>query len=137
MNSTPPLIRRVLESCLYAENLEETAAFYEKTLGLERIAEEAGRHVFFRCGPGVFLLFNPKRTAKPLGDVPTHGAHGPGHLAFAIAEADLSVWRERLLRAGVEIEVELHWPNGGRSIYFRDPAGNSIELATPRLWGYE
>jgi hypothetical protein len=26
------------------------------------------------------------------------------------------------------------WPNGALSIYFRDPAGNSIELVTPNIW---
>jgi catechol 2,3-dioxygenase-like lactoylglutathione lyase family enzyme len=24
---------------------------------------------------------------------------------------------------------------GGRSIYFRDPSGNSLEFAEPRIWG--
>ena len=33
------------------------------------------------------------------------------------------------------IEQEVDWPRGGRSFYFRDPAGNSLELATPRIWG--
>jgi hypothetical protein len=33
------------------------------------------------------------------------------------------------------IEKEFGWPRGGRSIYFRDPAGNSVELVTPGLWG--
>jgi hypothetical protein len=35
----------------------------------------------------------------------------------------------------VAIEHEATWPRGGRSFYFRDPAGNSLELATPRIWG--
>ena len=33
------------------------------------------------------------------------------------------------------IEKEMEWPRGGRSLYFRDPAGNSVELITPGLWG--
>ena len=36
---------------------------------------------------------------------------------------------------GVAIEHEQTWPRGGRSFYVRDPAGNSIEFATPRIWG--
>ncbi|MDQ3546548.1 MAG: glyoxalase/bleomycin resistance/extradiol dioxygenase family protein, partial [Verrucomicrobiota bacterium] len=43
-------------------------------------------------------------------------------------------WRERLQEAGVAIESEVEWPEGGRSLYFRDPAGNSVELAPPTLW---
>lgn len=128
-------ISRVLESCLYAEPLERCAAFYEQVLGLEAFARAEGRHVFFRAGAGVFLLFHPDATARPQGELPAHGAHGPGHLAFAVAEAELGAWRERLQAAGVAIEAETEWPGGGRSLYFRDPAGNSVELAPPGIWG--
>ncbi len=43
----------------------------------------------------------------------------------------------KLKAAGIEIESEVHWPNGGRSIYFRDPAGNSLECAEAKIWGIE
>ena len=42
--------------------------------------------------------------------------------------------REHLVRAGVGIEADFESPQGGRSIYFRDPAGNSVEFAEPRIW---
>ncbi len=44
-------------------------------------------------------------------------------------------WQRRLAVAGVTIEQIVDWEQGGRSIYFRDPAGNSLELAPPTLWG--
>jgi hypothetical protein len=28
------------------------------------------------------------------------------------------------------------WPRGGMSLYVRDPAGNCVELASPRLWEF-
>ena len=34
----------------------------------------------------------------------------------------------------VEIEGRTDWPRGGHSIYFRDPDGHLLELATPGLW---
>ena len=40
-----------------------------------------------------------------------------------------------LEEARVAIEQTMDWPRGGRSFYFRDPAGNSLELATPKIWG--
>jgi catechol 2,3-dioxygenase-like lactoylglutathione lyase family enzyme len=67
--------------------------------------------------------------------VPPHGARGPGHLCFRAAGAELDAWRGRLEAAGVAIESAFDWPQGGRSIYFRDPAGNSLEFAEPRIWG--
>jgi catechol 2,3-dioxygenase-like lactoylglutathione lyase family enzyme len=91
--------------------------------------------VFFRCGAGVFLVFHPEATATPGGPTPPHGARGPGHLAFAVPEAELPAWRERLAAHAVALETEVAWPRGGRSLYFRDPAGNSVELATPAVWG--
>jgi len=133
-------ISRVLESCLYATNLDAAERFYVDVLGLERFSSAPGRHVFFRCGDGMFLVFNPLRTSAEASlvngaVVPTHGATGPGHVAFAIPDADIPTWRARLASAGVAIESEVSWPRGGRSIYVRDPAGNCVELASPKLWG--
>ena len=133
---------RVLESGLYAENLEETAGFYADVLGLERIAQSEGRHVFFRAGDGVVLLFRPSATRQPPPPgarvpVPPHGVQGQGHLCFAGTGDEIERWRGRLSAAGVEIEADFEWPQGGRSIYFRDPAGNSLEFAEPRIWGIE
>ena len=128
---------RILETCLYVTDLDAARAFYMDILGLEFVMQEAGRHVFLRCGDSMFLLFNPEQTPIVTGFAPPHGALGPGHVAFAMREADIPAWRERLQTAGVAIETEFEWPHGGYSIYFRDPAGNSVELATPRLWGLE
>ncbi len=127
-------VERVLETCLYVNDLSAAEDFYGRVLGLEIRSRVAARHVFFRCGEGMLLLFNPEATARPSGEVPVHGARGPGHVAFAMAEADVAAWREHLAQQGVAIEAEIAWPGGGRSIYFRDPSGNSLELATPQTW---
>lgn len=132
-------LRGVLESALYCEDLESAGRFYSNVLGLERIASSEGRHVFFRCGEGVVLLFDPHQagtvhTAVAGSPIPLHGAHGAGHLAFRATLAEIDSWRDHLAANGVEIESEVSWPGGGRSIYFRDPAGNSLEIATPELW---
>jgi len=130
-------VDRVVETCLYVPDLAAAEAFYADLLGLEPVQREDGRHVFFRCGQQMLLVFNPAVTSDetdPFG-VPRHGAWGRGHIAFAADEGDLPAWRERLAAEGVAIEQDMVWPNGGRSIYFRDPAGNSVELVTLKLWG--
>ena len=129
------IIGRILETCLYVDDLVAAESFYRTVLGLELFSKVAGRHVFFRCGESMVLLFDPRVTGQPSGDVPTHGASGPGHVAFAIAPGELPAWRQWLTDHGVRIEKEITWPSGGQSIYFRDPAGNSLELATPSTWG--
>lgn len=133
-------ISHVLETCLYAHDLGAAEDFYARVFELEAMSRVAERHVFFRCGPGMLLIFNPDQTSTPSqpstqGAVPPHGAVGPGHVAFAVPDAAIDRWRERLTGLGVEIEAEVSWPRGGRSLYVRDPAGNSVELATPRIWG--
>ncbi|MGQ0715506.1 MAG: VOC family protein [Gemmatimonadaceae bacterium] len=138
----PTTIGRVLETALYAEDLDAAARFYGEVLGLERIAFAEGRHVFFRCGDGVVLIFDPRSTATVPTSVngaavPLHGASGEGHVAFAMSTDDLAVWRGHLEANGVAVESEVTWPRGGRSIYVRDPAGNSVELASPRIWGFD
>ena len=129
---------RVLETCLYVDDLDAAAAFYSRLFDFELFAKVPGRHVFFRCGQGMFLLFNPEATRIDSGlGLPTHGAIGPGHAAFVMAETEITVWRQRLIDQNIPIERETTWPSGGFSIYFRDPAGNSIELATPKTWGLD
>ena len=127
-------VEQVLETCLYADDLDLAETFYRDVLGLTPFARVEDRHVFFRCGATVFLVFNPLRTAQAEGDVPPHGAHGPGHVAFVMQEEDIKAWRERLSAHNVPIETEITWPSGGYSLYFRDPAGNSVELALPQVW---
>jgi catechol 2,3-dioxygenase-like lactoylglutathione lyase family enzyme len=138
----PTTIVRVLETALYAEDLAAADRFYGTVLGLERIALVEGRHAFFRCGDSVVLIFDARSTANiPTtvngAPVPLHGANGAGHMAFAVADASLPAWRAHLEANGVSIESEVSWPRGGKSLYVRDPAGNSVELASPRLWGLE
>lgn len=130
----------MLETSLYARDLDAAERFYGEVLGLERIARVEGRHVFFRCGPAVLLIFNPDSTSRiPTfvngRVVPLHGAEGAGHAAFAVPAEALEGWKRRLAERGVAVESEVEWPGGGRSLYLRDPAGNSIELATPAVWG--
>jgi catechol 2,3-dioxygenase-like lactoylglutathione lyase family enzyme len=128
--------REILETCVYAADLEAAEAFYAGVLGLEPVARLEGRHVFFRCGARVFLVFDPAATIG--GErIPGHGTSGPGHVAFAVTAGELEGWRAHLGAKGVEIEQEVEWPGGGRSIYFRDPAGYSVELGTPAIWAIE
>ena len=132
--------RAILETALYAPNLAETETFYSDILGLQLYAKFGNRHVFYKVGESMFLLFNPDET-KVIGPpvngsiIAPHGATGAGHVAFRVNESEIATWRSRLQAHGVEIESEVTWPGGGLSLYFRDPAGNSVELATPALWG--
>jgi len=126
-------VGRILETALYAEDLEAAEIFYTKVLGLEVHAREAGHHVFFRSGPNMFLIFNPNATEKEAPGPFQHGSRGRGHVAWAATPAELDDWQRWLEKHGVAVQPYL-WPEGGRSLYFSDPAGNNLELATPQVW---
>jgi len=137
MSSEPPVL--ILETAVYVDDLEAAEAFYGGLLGLERIGRVPGRHVFFRCGAGVLLVFDPQATEvvdprSPL-PVPPHGARGPGHLCFAAEPLGLDAWRERLGAAGGPVEAEETLPGGPPSFHFRDPARNPPEVGEARVWG--
>ncbi len=142
-----PVPRTILETILYVEDLEAAEAFYSGVLGFEVHAKSAGRQVFYRCGNQMLLIFNPKATQIPPPQgaklpVPPHGAFGHGHVCFAASAAEIAAWKAHLEARGVAIEADFRWPapageTGGRSIYFRDPAGNCLEFAEPRIWGIE
>jgi catechol 2,3-dioxygenase-like lactoylglutathione lyase family enzyme len=129
----------VLETVLYAKDLAAAEDFYRSVLGLEPFAQAAGRHLFYRCGGQVLLIFNPEATKEPPAPgtlpVPPHGMEGEGHVCFRASASELGTWKQRLEAKGVAIEADFEWPRGGRSIYFRDPAGNCLEFAEPRIWG--
>ena len=125
----------VLETCLYVDDLVRAELFYGRTLGLVFVGRQAGRHVFFRIGGGMLLIFDARQSADPTSTLPPHGTSGSGHVAFSVEQRDLPAWQTRLNEAGVVIEQNVEWPTGDRSLYFRDPAGNSLELASPAIWG--
>ena len=122
------------EAALYANDLGAAERFYHGILGLEIVSSMENRGISFRCGETVLLVFDPERTRVPDAGVPTHGANGEGHIAFVVDDADLDRWRAHLEESGVAIEADVPWPSGGRSLYFRDPARNVVELAPSTLW---
>ena len=133
-----PRIRRILETALYCDRVESTAAFYRRLLGTDPLLVSERLVALDAGGSTVLLLFQRGQSVVPLstpgGSVPGHDGSGPVHLAFAIDTVDAAGWRERLRELGIDIESEVAWPRGGRSLYFRDPDGRSVELATPGLW---
>jgi catechol 2,3-dioxygenase-like lactoylglutathione lyase family enzyme len=134
-------LQRVLETVLYVDDFERACPFYERTLGLTCLYTDQRLRAYDVGGNGVLLLFRRGQSLHtiklPGGTIPPHDGQGPTHLAFSIAADELAEWEERLRVAGIAIEGRTKWPRGGDSIYFRDPDGHLLELATPGLWvGY-
>ncbi len=128
----------VHETVLYTDDLAATAAFYTDIVGLRLVSWRGKRLCALRVGEGpgsgVLLLFDPAESRIPGRDVPSHGARGEGHIAFSVSEAALTAVLGRCAAAGVEVEQEVTWPRGGRSLYVRDPGSNSVEFIVGEIW---
>jgi catechol 2,3-dioxygenase-like lactoylglutathione lyase family enzyme len=138
MNPAPPPVTRVLETALYVADLDRAEAFYRRLFGFATMRRDERMCALAVPDHQVLLLFRRGASVHPgptpSGAVPSHDGGGALHLAFAIPAGGLDTWCAHLAAAGVAVESRLDWPHGATSLYFRDPDGHSLEIATPGLW---
>ena len=136
-NKAPP-VEGLLETSLYASDLARTSAFYRDLFGFKTLVESPRLVAFEVRARHVLLVFQAGATEQDVtdarGTIPGHDGRGRLHLALSIARSDLDPWRRRLAERDVQVVGEYRWPRGGSSLYFRDPDGALVELATPGLW---
>ena len=136
--STRPRIAGLLETALYVDDMARAVAFFGDVLGLTAMISGERLTAFDAGRGGVLLIFarglSQADVASAGGVIPGHDGAGPLHMAFAIAGENYDAWRTHLSDHGVAIRSEVTWPRGGRSLYFDDPDGHVLELATPGLW---
>jgi catechol 2,3-dioxygenase-like lactoylglutathione lyase family enzyme len=135
---TAALLSTIVETCLHVEDLNRSREFYTDLFGYPLMKSDERFCAFDVGNSQVLLLFvrnsDPEGTVLPFGTIPAHGTSGQAHLGFGIPSTSLSAWRSRLEEKNIPIESSLTWPDGGRSIYFRDPDGHLLELLTPGVW---
>ncbi len=124
--------KHIYETVLYANDLDAAAKFYVEGFGLTLLSQNE-LMIVLGIGERYLLIFDPEKSSAAGRDVPAHGCTGQGHVAFVADSSELPEWRKRLGAAGIEIESEV---SRGTSIYVRDPAGNSVELAPSVLWSH-
>lgn len=138
MPKPAPPITGLLETSLYAKDVNVTAAFYRNLFGFKALVESPRLVALEVAHRHVLLVFQRGATeadaADARGTFPGHDGMGRLHLALSIAAEDLAAWRARLAERAVPIAGAYQWPRGGTSLYFRDPDGALVELATPGLW---
>lgn len=133
-----PAIHRVVETSLYVADLERAIGFYEELFGFPRLFCDDRLCAFDAGGESILLVFRRGGTLEPVplpgGVIPPHDGAGNAHLALGIDATDLVAWERVLEDHGIAIESRMEWPRGGRSLYFRDPDGHSLELVTRGCW---
>ena len=107
-------------------------------MGFELFFEDARMVALGVPAGAVLLLFrkggSAEDVAMPGGTIPGHDARGKIHVAFAIPRGELSGVGGAFAGSGVAVTSRINWPRGGTSLYFDDPDGNVVEVATPGLW---
>jgi catechol 2,3-dioxygenase-like lactoylglutathione lyase family enzyme len=128
-------LRSVLEVSIYYDEAQRDAIhdLYEGTLGLRRVAGWSDGTAL-RLGSAVILLFSRDRLAGRDEPISDHGSRGAGHVCFTAPDGAYEGWRRRIADEGPGVLHEEEWPRGGRSFYFRDPAGNMLEIADRDIW---
>ncbi|HEY4040614.1 MAG TPA: VOC family protein [Rhodopila sp.] len=138
MPSATPRVSQILETALYVQDLDRSRSFYACIFGFATIIADDRMCAMEVPGEQVLLLFRHGMTDQPApgpgGIIPAHYGSGALHLAFAIPFGELAAWEDHLLSHDIALESRINWPRGGTSLYFRDPDGHSLEVATPGLW---
>jgi len=137
VNATP-IVSHILETSLYVGDLQRSAEFYQELFGFRLLLQDHRMCALQVPASGVLLLFKHDGALKPSptpgGIIPPHGGSGALHLCFAIPLASLDGWVSHLEQHGIAVESRVRQHFGGISLYFRDPDGHSLEVATPGLW---
>jgi catechol 2,3-dioxygenase-like lactoylglutathione lyase family enzyme len=135
MDAQPPPFEGILETVLYygTPQREQIDRFYSDVLGLKRLFRWDDGFAY-RVGAGVLLAFDRQKITERDEPQARHGATGSVHSCLLAPAGGYENWKAALDREGVEIEHEERWPGGSRSFYFRDPAGNLLEIADADLW---
>ena len=125
---------RIIETALYVKDMERSVEFYQRVFDFATL-HASERLTALRIAPGqVLLIMKQGASAEPsvmsFGMIPPSDGAGQQHVAFGVRPEQLDTWRERLVEQGVEIESALDWPEGGQSLYFRDPDRHCIEVKT-------
>ena len=142
MKTTAPAVTGILETALYVEDLERSMRFYQELFDFDVLARDA-RFCALKVGERqVLLLFVRGASTEPIpvgsqaDKIPPHDGTGHLHFAFSIPADTLDPWRARLAENGLPIASTIHWPRTrSTSLYFHDPDGHVVELATPGIWG--
>ena len=133
-----PRVTGILETAIHVRDLTVATAFYHGLLGFDVMFQDDRLCALNVAGRDVLLLFREHASAAateiPGGIIPPHDTAGTHHFAFSVEKAELPAWERHLAANSVPIESRVHWDRGGVSLYFRDPDGHLVELATPGIW---
>ncbi|MFO1108973.1 MAG: VOC family protein [Bradyrhizobium sp.] len=128
MNPPNPFqaIRAIDYTVIFVRDMAAMRRFYEGVLGLPLVRELSPGWIEYRIGGNTLALARPGRTA---GDVPTPQGSASLQLAFKVSPPEVDACAAELVRHGVAlVEPPTNQSFGHRTLFFRDPDGNLLEV---------
>lgn len=112
---------------IFVEDVERSAAFYERVFGFARIAEpfHDGLHVWLEIGPGTSLHIVGNAAEAKAHDITHHMAFRTADLDAFMARLDTLGVAYRNFRGDGKVAPR---KDGVRQIYFQDPDNYWIEV---------
>jgi lactoylglutathione lyase len=119
-------IRSIDYTVIFARQMQAMREFYGTTLGFALHRELSPRWVEFRVGSNILALTEHggrfEDPAPPIGDLSLQ-------LAFRVAPSEVTSCAAVLVERGVRIiSGPTDQPFGHRTLFFRDPDGNVLEI---------
>ena len=125
------VVKALGEIALRVKDLDSMQRFYEEVVGIE-LMKRFPHAVFFKIAEGygghtqILALFDRTQEAGYRGVEPESSTLD--HFAFTIPQTDFDGEKNRLEKLGLNVETAEHAWVHWRSMYFRDPEGNYVEL---------
>ena len=125
MPSLDTLIRSLDYTIIFTRDMAAMRAFYAETMEFPLQRELGPQWIEFRVGSTILAL---TERGMMFDDAPTPAGALSLQLAFRVAPADVAGVRSLLAAKGIEVSeiVDQSW--GHRTMFFRDPDGNVLEI---------
>jgi catechol 2,3-dioxygenase-like lactoylglutathione lyase family enzyme len=119
-------IRAIDYTVIIVRDMAAMRRFYEEILRFSLTRELSPGWIECQIGGNTLALARPSRTAK---DAPTPAGSASLQLAFRVAADDVDRCADELVRHGVDLlEPPTNQAFGHRTLFFRDPDGNLLEV---------
>jgi catechol 2,3-dioxygenase-like lactoylglutathione lyase family enzyme len=119
-------IKAIDYTVIFVRDMASMRNFYEGALGFQVARELSPKWIEYQLGNNTLALATPTRTSA---DAPTPDGSASLQLAFKVATAEVDQCAAELVRRGIPLmSPPTDQSFGHRTLFFRDPDGNLLEI---------